>query len=249
MKKYHEIAAIKDGNTVVGFLIAENSHQNRIGYGEYNYIDYIDIQKMKELCYNNQMDYLVYNKEKDRLEVEYTQDDIKEMKHLGISTKMISRTSTLSEYIKSDIRIKKKYIDVLYSEYGNNILLGVTITCMKMPFVGKIVTLMVFGDVRLLDDFLGRAKSDPICASLYSSYKIYQDNAIISLPINKMDLLSNTDILIDTSSLDREKASKDTNKLSSKLLISALEVVGDTEYLQPLRDKTKLTANKYGLNL
>lgn len=249
MKKYHEIATIKDGNAVVGFLIAENSHQNRIKFGTYNYIDYIDIQKMKELCYNNQIDYLVYNKEKDRLEVEYTQDDIKEMTSLGVSTKMVSRTSTLSEYIKSDIRIKKKYIDVLYSDYGNSVLLGVTITCMKVPFVGKIVTLMVFGNMGLLDNFLARAKSDPICASLFSSYEIYQNNALISLPINRMDLFSNTDIIIDTSSLDREKASKDINKLSSKLAISVLEVVGDSEYLQPLRDKTKLTANKYGLSL
>lgn len=248
MKKYHEIATIKDGNTVVGFLIAENSNQNRITYGEYNHIDYVDIHKMKELCYNNQVDYLVYNKEKDRLEVEYTQDDIKEMKSLGISTKMISRTSTLSEYIKSDINIKKKYMDVLYSD-GNSILLGITITCIKMPFVGKIITLMVFGNMELLADFLERAKVDPICSNLFASYKIHQNNAVISLPINQINLLSNTDIVIDTSSLNKEKSSKDINKLSSKLLLSALEVVGDTEYLQPLRDKTKLTANKYGFSL
>lgn len=249
MKKYHEIATIKDGNTVVGFLIAENSNQNRITYGEYNHIDYVDIHKMKELCYNNQVDYLVYNKEKDRLEVEYTQDDIAEMKSLGLSTKMISRTSTLSEYIKSDIRIKKKYVDVLYSDYGENILLGVTIACMKMPFVGKIITLMVFGNMELLADFLERAKVDPICSNLFASYKIYQNNAVISLPINQINLLSNTDIVIDTSSLNKEKSSKDIKKLPSKLLFSALEVVGDTEYLQPLRDKTTLTANKYGLSL
>lgn len=249
MKEYHEIATVKDGNTVVGFLIAENSKTNRIGYGEYNCVDYVDIQKMKEFCYENKIDYLVYNKEKDRLEVEYTSNDIKEMKHLGISTKMISRTSTLSEYIKSDIRIKKKYMDVLYSDYGKNVLLGVTIACMKMPFVGKIVTLMVFGNMELLNDFFEKAKNDPICASLFSSYKIHQNNASISLPLNKMDLLSNTDIVIDTSSLDREKASKDINKLGTKLVMSTMEIVGDSEHLQPLREKTKLTANKYGLNL
>lgn len=217
MKEYHEVACVKDGNEVVGFLIASNSPENSGGTaGTFQVIDYVDMNKMKVLCANNKMDYLIYSKSKDRLEVLYTKEDMKRLHKLGFKDDFIGYNSTLQTYLQNDIIIKKKYLDVINA--NPTCLLYECVSITNMPLMGDVCTFMIFGNMSVLVKQIQYCIEKYDLPRLSNLIKIYKNNAMFTLPNKFIYILDDLDILIGYSTLNKKKRVTFKNPLKNMVL-------------------------------
>lgn len=76
MKEFHEVACVKDGNRIDGFLLANESYRvdNELTF---SHVDYYSIDEVKRMANQGVVQYFIYNERLDRLEISYTDEELR----------------------------------------------------------------------------------------------------------------------------------------------------------------------------
>lgn len=173
---YFEVCTVKDRNEVIGFLIAPKEDPTNIRKWMFNKVFYVSYNEMMEYVKNGFVDYFVYKNSK--LQIEFNNNDIINMQH----EKFIlpeKRLYTLQEYIRSDLVIQKKYLDLVST---GNFLIGSVISLANI--VGsKQAFIWVYGNMNILKQYIPKG----MFKKYYQEIIWNDNNCAMFLPINKLE--------------------------------------------------------------
>ncbi|MBO5389024.1 MAG: hypothetical protein J6A59_13025 [Lachnospiraceae bacterium] len=147
LKRYHEIAIIKDGNKVTGMLLHDTYT---------NITSPLSIDKCKILIGNGEVQYLELDKSYS-IVVRYTDEEIDDMAKLAKTSrnniaKAMNSIKTFQDYINKDIVFKQSHIEIALA---GNCLAGALISSTSVPIIkgAHIITMGITGNKTVLKAF------------------------------------------------------------------------------------------------
>lgn len=181
MKPIHEIAVIKNGNEISGFVLAHEKDLVDVKKVTYSYVNIVSIDKMNRLVQENKVQYFVWDKDKNRLAIKYTQEELdwinKTVGKAGQS--LIKTTSNLRDYVKNDVILKMSHVKMVMNKVG---VAGALLNSFSMPLVGSVYGIMLFGDNdfgSMLNTWLNN--QDDMVRKQITPVSIQRNNAIITV--------------------------------------------------------------------
>lgn len=252
---FHEIACVKDGNRVEGFLLADMSSENTIDESkyEYNRVQYVDMNEMKRLASLGEVESFLYNQSLDRLEIQLAPAELSRMKKAKMNNEYISHISTLSNWLKEDMIVSYSHRQTMIK--NRNIVCGTLVDIQKIPLAGTFYAISVFGDMGYVrgcfdnNVYGSKQYSNQLYQNLLSFCRLYDNNGLLLIPVNYFDMFKGMDILIDTRTFENKSTITDMSKgLRSKIIgqFSSKGKTNSDEY-RKLLDYIKGVKSRYGL--
>ena len=147
LKRYHELAIIKEGNKVTGMLL-HDTHTNITCP--------LSIDKCKALIGNGEVQYLELDKSSS-IVVKYTDEEIADMAKLAKTSrnnivKAMSDIKTFQDYVNKDIVFKQSHVA---EAMASKCLAGALISSSSIPIIkgAHIITLAITGNKQVLNLF------------------------------------------------------------------------------------------------
>lgn len=233
MKRYAELAYVSHDSDVMGFLLGDNILYANSKSGSYQKLNYVTMSEMKELCKNGEVESFVYNSDLGSIGLQYTKEEIKNLKKYKIKTDEVGKFKPLESFINDEVQVS--YANLLYTKYGN--ASGTIISLFSFPLLKNdaFAYVLIYGkpnSIRSLQRYYTTVVSKD---SVYSSMLYFNEDNILGLiPLNMLaKLVNNTKLIMEveylhTNILSRLRFSiakflfKDANKDNFKSQLSLI---------------------------
>lgn len=208
MKPLHEVAVIKDGNEITGFVLGHEKNLVDPKKLSYSHVDVVTMENMVGLVKNNMVQYFVWDKSKDRLSIQYTQEELEVIKKIGGKSglNLIKSSSTLKDFIRNDIVLKHKHVEMVGRKIG---VAGALAHNMKMPFGINVYGIILIGDDNfgsMLSNWI--ANQDKNIRAQINPMYIQRNNASIAISEKIYTKLAYAlNICTNVSTVERDKPS------------------------------------------
>lgn len=138
MKEFHEIAVIKDdqSNIINGFLLVAQEDIINISKLHFSNVKYASYDDMEELVKED--------KELGSMSISYTDEEVSEMKKLSgrSAVNFMSKVESLDAYLDNDVIFNSEHYRQLEK---NNAVIATLVNVMKIPFVGRLYGVILYG--------------------------------------------------------------------------------------------------------
>lgn len=223
MKEYHEVACIKDGNKIDGFLLASESYKVDDEL-TFSHVDYFSLDDVKRLAKSDLVQYFIYNEKLDRLEISYIEEELNLLRKIGTNDVFISQTSTLSDYLRNDIIIKKTHFELAKT---GKYFCGSIHAVQKLPLMPEIIYIQVFGNMNNLR-FICENTNNIYLKSFYKPENIFDNIGTICIPAgNYLEITKELPLLLDTSLVYRDDMIKGMKGSVKRAVLNKVIVSGE----------------------
>lgn len=184
MKPLHELAVIKDGNELKGFVLGHEKYLIDNKKKIYTHINIVNMDEMNVLVKNNMVQYFEWDSSKNKIKISYNDEEIRDIDNMtgkaGIS--MLKYTKTLKDYIKNDVVFKFKHIQLIKDNLG---VAGSLVNYLRMPMIGGVYSIIIYGDNNFGDMLNNWIKNqDVMIQKQINPLWIQKDNATITVSEN-----------------------------------------------------------------
>lgn len=146
MKEFHEIAVIKDdqSNIINGFLLVAQQDIINISKLHFSNVKYASYDDMEELVKEDKVQYFIYDNELGSMSISYTDEEVSEMKKLSgrSAVNFMSKVESLDAYLDNDVIFNSGHYRQLEK---NNAVIATLVNVMKIPFVGRLYGVILYG--------------------------------------------------------------------------------------------------------
>lgn len=236
MKRYAELACVRQGSDVMGFLLGDNILYANSKPGSYQKLNYVTMSEMTNLCKDEEVQRYAYNPDLDSIGLQYTYEEIKDLKGYKMKMSEVHKFKPLDSCINDCVQISYAYL--LYTKYGN--ASGTIISLFSSPLLKKDVFayVLIYGKPNTILSLQRYYTTVLAKDTVYSSMLYFNEDNIIGLiPLNMLvKLVYNTKLIMEveylhTNIVSRFKFSiakflfKDANKNNFK---SQLKIISDS---------------------
>jgi hypothetical protein len=223
--KYTVVCTIKNKDEAEGFLLGDNQ-EHLVDSANYDYVNYVDMDTMKQYVRDGLVSSFAYNKETDEIEVEYG-----------------TKRASIAEFLKSDFTIDRG----LYNTILNGCIVGTVMMVLKPPYIGNCMYVKVFGDMGKVKALVNIWSSNKKLKVVADQCHVYENNASLVIPIMLFkEMIDDVDFVVDLGIRNRSKSefSPKMNRVHRKMEVTGKAL---TTALEPVERNNRRVLAQYGV--